>query len=309
MARAQAARSGDAARRPLHSVSARSQCRRAYSAWASSCVGAWKGSGSRDGGPYARHVGTRLPASDAAVRGRAVGDTVMPRTPLKLAAALIMTLAILGARGPALGVAADSSAASVAAAPAMQGSQPATVQTNVMNAHVWAGMYGNYFNGPFTAVTICQSGTTACETISGILIDTGSFGLRIFGQANHLTLATETASDGDKIVECVPFGTLPTWGRVAYADVKLGGEPVISKLPIQIINQNYSSIPAVCKSGGPPVAQSPTQVGYNGILGVGLWGADCGGACASLGPWNPSMYFQCSGGGCTVAPVADARQV
>src|SRR4029077_15748423 len=57
------------------------------------------------------------------------------------------------------------------------------------------------------------------------------------------------------------------------------------------------------------VAQSPTQLGYNGILGVGLWGADCGGACASLGPQNPAMYFQCSAGRCKVAPVADASQV
>src|ERR1700731_1077870 len=258
MARAQTARSRDAARRLLHAVPACRQCRRAYGAWASSCIGAWKRGDGRDGGPYARHVGTRLPASDAAIRGRAVGDTVMPRAPLKFAAALIMTLAILGARGPTLGVAADPAAPRVAAAPAMQASPPATVQPNVMNANVWAGMYGNYFNGPFTAVTICQSGTTACETISGILIDTGPFGLRIFGQANHLTLATETAPNGDKIVECVPFGTLSTWGRVAYADVKLGGEPVISKLPIQIINPNYSVMPAVCKSG-PPVVQSAAQ--------------------------------------------------
>src|ERR1700736_5204349 len=125
MARAQTARSRDAARRLLHAVPACRQCRRADGVWASSCSGAWKRGGGRDGGPYARHVGTRLPASDAAIRGRAVGDTVMPRTPLKLAAALIMKLAILGARGPALGVAADSSAARVAAGPAMQGAQPA----------------------------------------------------------------------------------------------------------------------------------------------------------------------------------------
>jgi hypothetical protein len=237
---------------------------------------------------------------------------VTPRAALKFAAALTATLAMLAARGPALGVAAGPTPASVAAAPTMQASQPreqtATVQPNVMNANVWAGMYGSYINGPFTAVTICQSGTTACETIGGILIDTGSFGLRIFGQVNHLTLATETASNGDKIVECVPFGTLSTWGRVAYADVKLGGEPVISKLPIQIINPNYSLMPAVCKNG-PPVAQSPAQIGFNGILGVGLFGADCGDVCATLGPQNPSMYFRCSTGGCTVTPVANSAQV
>jgi len=217
----------------------------------------------------------------------------------RFAVVMIAALGIFAAR-PASGFAAGGEPVVAAAS---------TVPPNRLTVTVWAGPYQSYFNGPFTTVTICQSGTTSCETIHGVLVDTGSSGLRIFSQVNHLALPTETASNGNPIAECVPFGTLSTWGRVAYADVKLGGEPVISKMPIQIINQNYSSIPAVCKSGGPPVAQSPTQVGYNGILGVGLWGADCGDACASLGPWNPSMYFQCSGGGCTVAPVADARQV
>ena len=220
----------------------------------------------------------------------------------RFAAVMIATLAIFAARGPARGFA-DGPAVTEGAATAAS-----TVQPNAMKANVWAGPYGSYFNGPFTSVTICESGTTSCETISGILIDTGSSGLRIFGQANHLKLTTETASNGNPIAECVPFGTLSTWGRVAYADVQLGGEPAISKMPIQIINPNYSAIPAVCTSGT-PVAQSPTQLGYNGILGVGLWGPDCGGVCATLGPENPSMYFRCSAGGCKVAPVANASQV
>jgi Protein of unknown function (DUF3443) len=218
------------------------------------------------------------------------------------AAATIAALAIFAARGPAWGLAAGPV---TTGGPALAAS---TVPPNLMKVNVWAGPYESYFNGPFTSVTICQSGTTSCETIHGILVDTGSSGLRIFGQVNHLRLATETASNGNPIVECVPFGTLSTWGRVAYADVQLGGEPAISKMPIQIINPNYSQMPAVCK-GGPPVAQSPTQLGYNGILGVGLWGADCGAACATLGSWNPSMYFQCSTGGCKVTPVPDATQV
>jgi hypothetical protein len=222
----------------------------------------------------------------------------------RLAAVMMAALAILGARGPACAIAAGPAATGGPVAVAAS-----TVPPNLMKLNVWAGPYGSYFNGPFTTVTICQSGTTSCQTIHGILVDTGSSGLRIFGQVNHLPLATETASNGNPIAECVPFGTLSTWGRIAYADVQLGGEPVISKMPIQIINPNYSAMPAACKSGGPPVAQSPTQLGYNGILGVGLWGADCGGACATMGPWNPAMYFQCSTGGCKVAPVADASQV
>jgi len=217
----------------------------------------------------------------------------------KLAAALMLTTAIFAARG------ATRCMAGAIAAP----SPALLLPLNVLNANVWAP-YGNYVNGPFTSVTLCQSDTTNCETIRGVLIDTGSSGLRIFGGLNHLKLPAVTTPNGTPIAECMPFGTLSTWGRVAYADVKLGGEPVISKMPIQLMNSNYSAMPAVCKSG-PPVAGNPAQLGYNGILGVGLWGADCGEVCTSLGSQNPSMYFRCprGGGECHVTAVAEAQQV
>ncbi len=181
-------------------------------------------------------------------------------------------------------------------------------QSNVLTATVWTGPYGNYINGPFTHVTICQPGTDSCQTIGGILIDTGSSGLRIFNQAKRLTLPSVTTAKGEPIAECVAFGTLSTWGRVAFADVKLGGEPTIPSMPIQVINAGYGVVPAICRSG-PPLALSPGQIGYNGILGVGLWGADCGGACATLGPQNPSMYFACGPLGCRLTPMAEAAQV
>lgn len=228
---------------------------------------------------------------------------MMRRRGFKLAAALLTTLALVVGHGPSRALAADTSLM-----PASGILTDSTLAPNVMKIHVGAGPYGNYFNGLFTSVEICQSGTTSCETIGGILVDTGSFGLRIFGQVNHLALTTETASNGGRIAECVQFGTFSTWGRVAYADVKLGHEPTIPQVPIQIINPNFSSMPATCNSG-PPMALTPAQVGFNGILGVGLFGADCGGACQTLGPQNPSMYFQCSAGVCAVAPIADSAQV
>ena len=222
----------------------------------------------------------------------------------RFAAVMIAALAIFAARGPVRGFA-DGPAVTEARQP----TAASTVQPNAMKANVWAGPYGSYFNGPFTSVTICESGTTSCETISGILVDTGSSGLRIFGQANHLKLATETASNGNPIAECVPFGTLSTWGRVAYADVQLGGEPAISKMPIQIINPNYSAIAGgVQERSAGGAKPDTTWLQRNPGRGT-VWGADCGGVCATLGPQNPSMYFQCSAGGCKVAPVADASQV
>ncbi len=58
----------------------------------------------------------------------------------------------------------------VIAAPA-QNVQPITVN---------AGPANNYANGLFTSVTICVPGSTSnCQTIDGVLVDTGSSGLRV----------------------------------------------------------------------------------------------------------------------------------
>ena len=110
----------------------------------------------------------------------------------KFAAVMIAMLSIFATRGAVCGFA-DGSLPS--GAPVMVSAPQ--IAPNAMTVTVWAGPYGTYFNGPFTAVTICQSGTTSCETIHGILVDTGSSGLRIFGQVNHLPLPTETASAKD----------------------------------------------------------------------------------------------------------------
>src|SRR6185437_10849196 len=61
---------------------------------------------------------------------------------------------------------------------------------NAISVTVGAGsVCGNYSNGgtlnqPCTSVTICLPGsTTQCQTIPDILVDTGSYGLRVFASA------------------------------------------------------------------------------------------------------------------------------
>src|SRR5512143_2176186 len=47
-----------------------------------------------------------------------------------------------------------------------------------------AGTSNGYFNKPCVSITVCTPGsTTACQTVNDILLDTGSYGLRIFAQA------------------------------------------------------------------------------------------------------------------------------
>ena len=50
---------------------------------------------------------------------------------------------------------------------------------NVATLAVNSGVTGNYANGIFTTVTVCVPGTSTCQTIDNVLVDTGSIGLRL----------------------------------------------------------------------------------------------------------------------------------
>src|ERR1700687_2414070 len=59
-----------------------------------------------------------------------------------------------------------------------------TVNGSLCSASTSAG----YPNKPCVSVTICKPGTSTCQTIDDILLDTGSFGLRIFKQVLAVSL-------------------------------------------------------------------------------------------------------------------------
>jgi hypothetical protein len=85
---------------------------------------------------------------------------------------------------------------------------------NIQAIVVNAGPTNNYFNGAFTSVTICAPGqSTACQTINGVLVDTGSTGLRVLASALSLSLRQQTAANGASIVECAQFLDGFTWVR------------------------------------------------------------------------------------------------
>lgn len=180
---------------------------------------------------------------------------------------------------------------------------------NVMNVNVNHGITGNGVDQPFGGVQVCVPGsTTKCQIITGLLIDTGSYGLRIFSQALTIHLPSQT-SGPDAIAECAFFGSLTTWGRVATADVTMGSEPTISNLPVQIINPNFPSVghrPAACNQINVRIAANPQQENFNGILGVGLFQSDCP-ACVSSTPRNG--YYACTSTTCTRTMEPLALQV
>jgi Protein of unknown function (DUF3443) len=182
----------------------------------------------------------------------------------------------------------------------------ATSAPNVQPIAVNSGPNGNFVNGAFTSVMVCAPGSSNCQTISGVLVDTGSFGLRILSSALSISLPQQNATDGNPIAECVPFANSYTWGPVQTADVHLSGETA-SAVPIQVLSDTAFPLPTACKNLGLPPANSLTTLGANGILGVGEFVQDCGPACTVGG--GPNLYYECPSSGCTTVAEALAAQV
>lgn len=183
--------------------------------------------------------------------------------------------------------------------------------SNIQPIIVNSGPAGNYANGLFTSVTVCVPATSNCQTIDGILVDTGSFGLRLLssagGGALTLSLPPQKASNGT-VGECALFVSGYTWGSVNTADLMIAGEQA-RNVPVQVIDPTFATVPSACKSTGVPENDSLQTLGANGILGIGPFAADCGGACAQAVSSNPGMYYGCAGSSCQIAPEPVAQQV
>lgn len=165
-------------------------------------------------------------------------------------------------------------------------------------------------NVPFVDVTLCRPGTSICQTIDHVLVDTGSYGVRILSTAldSNLALPSVTAPNGNPAGQCAQFVSGFLWGSVRQADVKMAGQ-LASSLPIHVAadsTNNFSVTPTDCASTGNDLG-SLKALGANGILGVGLFKQDCGAACVSSAV--PSTYYACAAGGCTNSTMPLAKQV
>jgi hypothetical protein len=168
---------------------------------------------------------------------------------------------------------------------------------------------------------VCLPGTSTCQTISHVLVDTGSYGLRLLASALNGLITTahyqqDPSTGGNYIVECLPFADGYTWGPVASVDLYIGGEKA-SGLPINIIDDSAGgtlepAAPASCSSQGNNIG-SVDNLGANGILGVGLFSYDCGGYCTQpVSEQNAStnfLYYSCSATVCSPTSEPLAGQV
>jgi len=186
------------------------------------------------------------------------------------------------------------------------GSSSGTTTTPVNNTQpiqVNLGPLNNDANMLFTSVTICVPGTTNCQTIQDVQVDTGSEGLRILSSQLALSLPQVSDANGNPIGNCITFADNSyVWGPVLTADVQMAGEKA-SSVPVQVIGApNFPGVPSTCNSGG-TADNTLAALGANGIIGLGLFRHDCGAACSGSVSSALPDYFDCPATGCSVTSV------
>lgn len=119
-----------------------------------------------------------------------------------------------------------------------------------------------------------------------------------------MTVSLQTVASGTGLLtNCAQFADgSADWGPVELASVILGTEPAVT-VPIQVIDATFGTVPASC--GTPD--QNPTDAGFSGILGVGLFDQDCGPTCVSNK--TVGIYYSCSGTVCNLTTVPLSNQV
>ncbi|HVY05297.1 MAG TPA: DUF3443 domain-containing protein [Burkholderiales bacterium] len=176
---------------------------------------------------------------------------------------------------------------------------------NVAGIVVESGPTANV-NLLFTTVTVCAPGTSRCQSIDHVLVDTGSVGLRLLNSVLSSSLALpQSTSGGTPVVECGQFAAGFTWGPVKLADVKMASETA-ANIPIQVVaDPAFSTIPAGCSNTGASIDTVATM-GANGILGLDVFRQDCGTGCAQSAL---NIYFLCPSSTCTATALPLAQQL
>jgi hypothetical protein len=162
---------------------------------------------------------------------------------------------------------------------------------------------------PFINVTICVPGTSNCQTVQYVSVDTGSTGMRVISSAlpTSFALPQAKATSGNPLAECYTFGDGYVYGSVRLADITIGGE-VAKNVPIQLIGDPaFATVPSDCAATG-PAEDTVADFGGNGIIGINQIVADCGSACTGSNP-ETAAYYDCAGTSCTNTAVAIANQV
>lgn len=247
---------------------------------------------------------------------RVAGPRISMRTAVAIAlcAGTLLGLVACGGGGgsTALPLAVVPSSSSVSSAPAVT-MTPVATSLNSMALTVSTGTDSTAINLPQVSVQLCVPGTSTCQTIDNVLVDTGSTGIRIAAAALNSSLLAalpqETVS-GTPLDACQQFLDGYTWGTMRVADVTLGPKSAASQ-PLQIVGDSSAgTVPAACTDNDTLDAENtPAELGTNGVIGVAAFLHDCGTACAQQA--ISATYYACpSDGECrsTAVPVAMQAQ-
>ena len=188
-----------------------------------------------------------------------------------------------------------------------QGTSPTSGAPNALAISIGTSGVCTTINVLCGAVTICQPGTNNCQTVSDLLIDVGSVGLRVFGSVLATPLEQSVDAQGRPLGVCAFFADGTTsWGPVQLADVVLGEAQAV-RTPIQVISPTFGGQSVAVNPCNDMVDADPQETGFNGILGIGLFKQDCGPVCVANS--NNTLYFSCTGGSCAGTAVPLANQV
>ena len=145
------------------------------------------------------------------------------------------------------------------------------------------------------------------------MVDTGSYGLRIFAQPlpttsaalSTLNLPSQTNANGNQLAECAQFASGVTWGPIKKANLQIGSE-VANDMAIQVIaDPSYATIPSDCTKKSSKQMQTPKIFGANGVIGIGVFAQDCGNYCAQIA----DNYFYQTSSGWSATPIPVAQQL
>ena len=199
-------------------------------------------------------------------------------------------------------------------------SPPLPTGSNVAPLIVDAGPKQLGVNLPSVTVTLCVPGTTTCQTIDHILVDTGSTGLRIVAEALApvmFSLPVAKTVANDPMYECLIFADGYAWGSVRLADAQLA-DGKASGIAVQLIGDPaIPTAPTDCAyipNTTPPTLRGSqntvAEVGANGILGISVFLQDCGTTCETIAnPDSHGFYYGCPASGCVNITVTLAEQL
>jgi hypothetical protein len=216
---------------------------------------------------------------------------VLPR--LALAAAAALALAGCGGGGSSTTTTTTTTTPTTPTTPTLASNQLAVTveQEPNITSYITA-------NTPYATVSVCDAAGN-CSTIDHVLVDTGSYGLRVFASAIgsnvQLTPMTSTAAAtaGQPIGECASFISSSVWGPVRLATVHMGSMSV-NQVPIQVLADPAFVAATTVESGttrsvcaNATASASEQQFGAKGVLGVGLFKNDT------------QLYYACTSSSCT----------